>query len=80
MLQMSKSVGNEEKIQISNEKKRESRNLVLLLEFSRIYFGLRFLSDIIIGGFLGYMFGQIIVQLEEKYKFGGKIYKKIFNK
>lgn len=51
-----------------------------LVAFSRIYFGLHFLSDIIAGGFIGYLCGVMIVKLEKEYKFGEKIYKKIFRR
>ncbi len=52
----------------------------VLIAFSRIYFGLHFLSDVIAGGLIGYVLGMIIVRLEKEYKFGEKIYKKIFKK
>ena len=51
-----------------------------LVAFSRVYFGLHFLSDIIVGGFIGYLCGVIVVKVEKEYKFGEKIYKKIFRK
>jgi undecaprenyl-diphosphatase len=51
-----------------------------LVAFSRVYFGLHFMSDIIVGGFMGYLIGIIIVKLEKESKFGEKIYKKIFGK
>jgi undecaprenyl-diphosphatase len=51
-----------------------------LIAFSRVYFGLHFLSDIVIGGFIGYVCGVIIIKLEKEYKFGEKVYKKIFRK
>ncbi len=52
----------------------------VLIAFSRIYFGLHFMSDVIIGGTIGYVLGMIIIKLEKEYKFGKKIYGKIFNK
>ena len=51
-----------------------------LVAFSRIYFGLHFMSDIIVGGFIGYLIGIMIVKLEKENKFGEKFYKKIFRK
>jgi len=45
----------------------------VLVGFSRIYFGLHFLSDVIAGAAIGYFLGIIILKLEEKYKFGEKI-------
>lgn len=49
-----------------------------LVAFSRLYFGLHFLSDVIVGGFLGYLIGIWIIRLENKKRFWEKIYKKIF--
>lgn len=51
-----------------------------LVAFSRVYFGLHFLSDIVVGGFIGYLAGAIIVKVEKEYKFGEKVYGKIFRK
>jgi len=51
-----------------------------LVAFSRVYFGLHFLSDIVVGGLIGYLSGMIVIKLEEKYKFGEKVYGKIFRK
>lgn len=48
-----------------------------LIAFSRLYFGLHFLSDILIGSFIGYALGMIIIEKEKKNKFWEKIYKKI---
>lgn len=45
--------------------------------FSRIYFGVHFMSDVVFGSIFGYFLGLGIVYLEEKYKFGEKAYKKI---
>jgi undecaprenyl-diphosphatase len=51
-----------------------------LVAFSRVYFGLHFLSDVIAGGLIGLILGWAMISLEEKYKFGEKSYKKIFRK
>ncbi len=49
-----------------------------LVAFSRVYFGLHFLSDVIVGGILGYLIGVLVIKLEEKNNFGEKLYKRIF--
>lgn len=41
----------------------------LLVAFSRIYFALHYLSDLLIGAFIGYSIGCLAVRLEEKYKY-----------
>jgi undecaprenyl-diphosphatase len=51
-----------------------------LIGFSRIYFGLHFLSDVVIGAFLGLLIGMFIVQKEEEIKFGERIARMIFKK
>lgn len=40
-----------------------------LVAFSRIYFALHFLSDVLIGAALGYLVGMVCVKLEEKYNY-----------
>jgi len=52
----------------------------ILVAFSRVYFGLHFLSDVIAGGLIGYFIGIFIVKLEKEKKFGEKIYWKVFKK
>jgi len=52
----------------------------ILVAFSRVYFGLHFVSDVITGGLIGYLIGIIIVREEKDNKFGEKIYNKIFRK
>ncbi|MDD5012683.1 MAG: phosphatase PAP2 family protein [Candidatus Nanoarchaeia archaeon] len=52
----------------------------VLVAFSRVYFGVHFVSDVIAGGILGYLIGMIIMKLEKKYNFGKKVYEKIFRK
>lgn len=51
-----------------------------LVAFSRVYFGLHFLSDVIAGGVIGLVIGFLVIKLEEKYKFGEKGYKKVLRK
>lgn len=51
--------------------------LALLFAFTRVYFGLHFLSDVIAGALLGYLVGWIILKTETKNKFWSKIYNKI---
>jgi len=50
-----------------------------LIAFSRVYFGLHFLSDIIFGGLIGYLLGVFVISLEKENKFWEKTYKKIFS-
>ena len=52
----------------------------VLVAFSRVYFGLHFMSDVIVGGLIGYLIGMFIVQYEEDKRLGKKIYNKIFGK
>jgi len=52
----------------------------VLVAFSRVYFGLHFVSDVITGGLIGYLIGIIIVREEKDNRFGEKIYNKIFRK
>jgi len=52
--------------------------LAVFVAFSRVYFGLHFLSDIIAGGLIGYVIGIIILKYEKERKIGEKIYRKIF--
>ena len=40
-----------------------------LVAFSRIYFGLHFLSDVIVGGILGYLIGVLVIRAENKKSF-----------
>jgi undecaprenyl-diphosphatase len=52
----------------------------VLVAFSRVYFGLHFISDVIAGGLIGYLIGVIVVKEEKENRFGQKIYDKIFKK
>ena len=54
--------------------------MAILIAFSRVYLGLHFVSDVIAGAALGYLVGRIVVKIEKEYKFGEKIYSKIFRK
>jgi undecaprenyl-diphosphatase len=54
--------------------------LAILVAFSRIYFGLHFPSDVIIGGIIGYLIGSLAIKTEKENHWGKKIYKKIFKK
>jgi len=46
-----------------------------LVAFSRVYFGLQYLSDVLAGSVMGYLIGWGIVIVEEKYGWGLKIMK-----
>jgi undecaprenyl-diphosphatase len=50
----------------------------VLIAFSRIYFGLHFVSDIIIGALMGYVIGLLVVKSEKEHKFGKKLYHRVF--
>ena len=51
-----------------------------LIAFSRVYFGVHFLSDVLVGGAIGYLIGALIVKIETKGKFFEGIYKRVFGK
>jgi len=51
-----------------------------LVGFSRVYFGLHFLSDVLAGALIGYLLGVVVIKTENSTKFWEKIYKKIFRK
>ncbi|MBD3253317.1 phosphatase PAP2 family protein [Candidatus Pacearchaeota archaeon] len=44
-----------------------------LAAFSRVYFGVHYLSDILAGAVIGYIIGILAVFIEEKFEFGKKI-------
>ena len=50
----------------------------VLIAFSRVYFGLHYLSDVIAGGLIGYLIGIIIIKYEKENRFGEDIYRRIF--
>ena len=52
----------------------------VLVGFSRIYFGLHFLSDVLAGGAIGYLIGWFVIKLEEEYKWGERVWRKVFRK
>jgi undecaprenyl-diphosphatase len=52
----------------------------VLVGLSRVYFGLHYPSDVVSGALIGYFIGFFIVKLEDKTKFFGRIYNKIFKK
>jgi undecaprenyl-diphosphatase len=54
--------------------------IAAIIAFSRLYFGLHFVSDVIAGGILGYLIGMIIVRTEKENRFGQKIYEKVMRK
>jgi len=49
-----------------------------LVAFSRVYFGLHFMSDVLVGGAIGYLIGFIVVKTEMRNKFFERIYKRVF--
>jgi len=51
-----------------------------LVAFSRVYFGLHFLSDAIVGGVIGFLLGIVVIKIEKQNNFFEKIYKKVFRK
>ena len=44
-----------------------------LVAFSRVYFGLHFMSDVIVGGLIGYLIGFVVVKIETKNRFWERI-------
>jgi len=54
--------------------------LAVIIAFSRIYLGLHFLSDVLVGAGVGYLIGMMIVKLEKEHKFGKNFYENIIRK
>ena len=52
----------------------------VLIAVSRVYLGVHFMSDILVGGLIGYLIGVFIIKSEDKTNFWGKLYKKIFRR
>jgi len=52
----------------------------VLIALSRVYLGVHFMSDVFIGGLIGYFLGVFVIKYEDKTRFCGKIYKKIFRR
>jgi undecaprenyl-diphosphatase len=52
----------------------------VLVAFSRLYFGVHFVSDVLIGAAIGYLIGYIIVRTEKENHWGKNFYKKIFKR
>ena len=50
--------------------------IAVLISFSRIYFGLHYMSDLIAGGIIGYLIGITIVKYEEEKQIFEKVYKR----
>lgn len=42
--------------------------IAILIGFSRIYLGVHYLSDVIAGAFIGYLFGELCLFVQEKHK------------
>ena len=49
----------------------------VLIAISRVYLGVHFISDILVGGLIGYLLGVFVIHSEDKTNFWGRIYKKI---
>lgn len=52
----------------------------VLVGFSRLYFGVHFVSDVLVGGVIGYAIGLIVVKVEKETQIGKKVYERIFRK
>lgn len=49
----------------------------VLAGFSKVYFGVHYLSDVLAGMIIGYLIGWLMVIVEEKYEIGLKLMKKL---
>lgn len=52
----------------------------VLVGFSRVYFGLHFLSDVLVGGLIGYFIGVWVIRLERERGLCRNVWKKLFSK
>jgi len=52
----------------------------VLVAFSRVYFGLHFLSDALTGSLIGYLIGWFVIKTEKETKFWERIYQRIFGR
>ena len=50
-----------------------------LIAFSRVYFGVHFLSDVIAGGLIGYLIGWFVLKTEKENKSCEGVYRRIFD-
>jgi membrane-associated phospholipid phosphatase len=48
--------------------------------FSRLYFGVHFVSDVLIGAVIGYLIGLLVIKLEKENKWGKNVYNKIMRR
>jgi undecaprenyl-diphosphatase len=54
--------------------------LAVVSSFSRLYFGVHFVSDVLVGAVIGYAIGAGIVKLEKENRWGKNIYNKIMRR
>ncbi len=52
----------------------------VLVAFSRVYFGIHFVSDVIAGAAIGYLIGILVLKLEKETHLGQKVYNGIFKR
>jgi undecaprenyl-diphosphatase len=48
-----------------------------LVAFSRVYFGVHYLSDVLAGAIIGYLIGTIMVFVEQRHEWGSKLIRKL---
>lgn len=48
-----------------------------LVAFSRVYFGVHYLSDVLAGAIIGYLIGYVLVLIEEKESYGKKLIERL---
>lgn len=48
-----------------------------LVAFSRVYFGVHFLSDVLLGGLIGFIIGEVFVYMEKEKHTWTRIYEKV---